>query len=139
MALSADTPRDYELGVGPDFNHLPAQVDVTYAGSACTIDASGDVGPALTSESFVGFATQQIDNSAGSAGAVEVQIRQRGVVKLTVAGVTGDSDVGSAVYLTDDNTFTLTASGALQIGKVVRHVSSTTCFVYFEGALVRSI
>ena len=140
MALSADKSRDFEIGVDPLFNHLPAQVDITYAGSACTIDSSGDVGPLATGEAFVGFATQQIDASAASAGALDVQIRQRGTVKLAVTGVAGDADVGSAVYALDDATFTLSSSGsAVQIGKVARHVSSTTVMVYFEGAIARSI
>lgn len=140
MALSANAAYAYEADDNPAFNHLPVQASVTvYAGAALTIDSNGDAGPLATSETFVGFATQKVDNSSGAAAADDVQIRQRGKVVLTVVGVDDDNDVGSAVYATDDGTFTLTASGALQIGKVVRHISSTSCVVYFEGAPLRSI
>ena len=53
--------------------------------------------------------------------------------------MTGIANVTDAVYATDDDTFTLTATGGLQIGKVSRWISGTTCMVYFEAANLRSI
>lgn len=138
MALSADKPRQYDANVDPMFNDLPVQASTTvYAGGALSHDSNGEVGPLAASETFIGFAEQQLANT--TAGAQSVRVRQKGVIRLTVVGVGAADDIGSTVYGTDDNTFTLTASGGVAIGKVIRHITSTTCEVYFEGAQVRSI
>jgi hypothetical protein len=140
MALSANASRNYE----PDSLHesaQPAQAVVTYAGSALTRDSGGEVGPLNTSETFVGFAIAKVDNSGGSAGDLNVPVYDRGVVELTVTGLDDNNDLGDAVYATDDGTFTLTASGALQIGKViqVKDLTNNICRVQFEGDVARSI
>lgn len=138
--LAADEPRAYEAtGAGPTFNDLAAQVDIHFVGSAMSIDANGDVGPLLATEAFVGFCEENIDNSAGAAGSVNVKVRQKGHARLTVVGVDDHNDVNAQVFATDDNTFTLTTSGGAVIGKVIRWIASTTCIVAFEGAQVRSV
>ena len=140
MAASANIVRAYEADDNPAFNHLPVQASsVCYAGAAMTADSNGDVGPLNVSEAFAGFAEQKVDNGSGSAGDEDVQVRSRGKVTLSVTGVDDHDDYNAAVYATDDNTFTLTASGGLQIGKVVRWISGTTCVVSFEAAALRSI
>lgn len=114
--------------------------DIIYEGAAVGESAStGNARPLVGGDSFVGFAYAKADNSAGAVGDVNVRLRQRGEVKLTVTGVTADDDFGIAIYASDDDTFTTTASGASQIGKLVRWVTSTTCYVYFEGVQVRSV
>ena len=70
---------------------------------------------------------------------MNVRVRQKGVVKLSVTNVTADDDLGIAVYASDDNTFTTASTGNTQIGKIVRWVSSSTAMVYFEAAGLRSI
>ena len=139
MALSSDQPRNYAhrgLEAG-----LPAQAVTVYAGSALTSDSDGDVGPLATGETFEGFTIRQADNSGGSAGDMDVRVLVNGVVELTVTGVSGDAQLGTAVYASDDDTFTTTASGNLQIGKVfqVTDGSNNKALVYFEGQAVRSI
>lgn len=123
MALSANTPRNYSVkGV---LNALPVQASSTiYAGSAVTIDTGGEVGPLATGEvGFVGFATQKADNSSGSAGDINCEVLTDGEIELTITGLDDNNDIGDEVYATDDNTFTLTASGALAIGRVSQIVS----------------
>lgn len=139
MALSADQPRNYARR--GDEADAAAQVDVAYAGGALTYDSNGDVGPLLTSENFAGFAVKQTDNSAGSAGDKTVRYLSEGLIELSVVGLNDAADLAAAVYATDDNTFTLTASGALQIGKVhqVTDASNTKALVKFEGVPQRSI
>lgn len=137
--LAKNTPRAYEVGHEDDYNDLPAvATDIIYEGAAVG-DSSGYARPLVAADAFGGFATRQADNSSGSAGAINVRVRQVGVVTLAVTGVTGVTDEGSTVYASDDDTFTLTASGNSSIGKIVRWVSGTTCQVYFEAASRRSI
>ena len=118
MALSADSPRHYSVkGVE---NALPVQASSTiYAGSACTIDTGGEVGPLATGEAgFVGFAIAKADNSGGSAGDINARVLTDGEIELTITGLDDNNNIGDEVYATDDNTFTLTASGGTAIGRV---------------------
>lgn len=135
MALSANEPRNFSV-VGRE-NALPVQASSTiYAGSACTIDTGGEVGPLATGEvGFVGFAIAKADNSGGSAGDINARIMTSGEIELTVTGLDDNNDIGDIVYATDDNTFTLTASGASAIGKVSQIVNLTdnVCRVAFKS------
>ncbi len=137
MALSANKARDYSVR-GRE-NALPVQASSTiYAGSALTIDTGGEVGPADASEAnFAGFALEKVDNSNGSAGDVNCRVLTSGEIELTVTGLDDNNDIGDIVYLTDDNTFTLVASGAKAIGKVSEIVSLTSgkCKVAFDTFL----
>lgn len=140
MALTADTPRTYEADAGPRFTDLPVQASVkVIEGGALSFDASGNVGPLLNTETFIGFAEDEADNSSGAAGAILARLRLKGAIKLVVVGVTGTGDIDAAVFATDDGTFTLTTAGGSQIGKVARHISSTTVIVEFEGSPIRSV
>jgi ribosomal protein L27 len=143
MALSANKPRTYEPTLEKHINELPSVAsDITYVGSACSTNSSGYTGPLLTADSiFAGFAIEKCDNSAGSAGDKNVVVRQRGTVELTITGVDNVNDIQKTVYATDDGTFTLTASGATAIGKIVRVTDTTNgkALVYFESTALRSI
>lgn len=135
MALSADTPRNYSVrGIE---NVLPVQASSTiYAGSAVTIDTGGEVGPLATGEAgFVGFAIAKADNSSGSAGDIGARVLTDGEIELTVTGLDDNNDLGDEVYAADDNTFTLTASGAIAIGRVSQIVSlsGNKCRVKFTS------
>jgi hypothetical protein len=139
--LTKDTPREYESAADIWCNHIPVIAsDIIYQGAAVgESGTSGTARPLEGGDNFLGFATQQADNSTGSASDINVKVRQKGTVKLKVTGASGVTDLGDEVYAADDNDFTLTASGATQIGKVVRWISSTTCMVYFEGLQARSV
>ena len=139
--LTKDKARTYESGIEPIFNDLPVIAsDIIYGGAAVgESTTTGTYKPFVTSDSFVGFAYEKADNSSGSASDINVRVRQRGVIKLTVTGTSAVTDHGVAVYAADDDDFHLTASLGTQIGVIARWVTGTTCMVYFEGAIVRSI
>jgi len=138
MALSADSLRVYESGIDPITNTLPVVAsDIVYIGSALGDNGSGYARPLTAGDPFLGFAEDHQDNSAGSAGDLDVKVRSQGVVKLAVTGVTGVGDVGEPVYASDDGTFTLTASTNTLVGTVQRHVSGTTCMVTFASSTLQ--
>lgn len=142
--LAADKPRVFEnQGGTPVYNELSAvATDIIYAGAAVSLDNSGNANPLVvshTTNGFAGFCVEQCDNSAGAAGAKKVKVLAQGFAKLTVVGASAQANENDAVYATDDDVFTLTASGALQIGKVYRWISGTTCIVFFQAASLRSI
>lgn len=137
--LALDKPRSFAVSEALDINEIPAVAsDIIYEGAAVG-DSSGNGRPLVAGDGFMGFAKERCDNSAGAAGAKKIKLYERGKVQLSVTGVTSENNVGDAVYATDDNTFTLTASGASAIGKVSRWISGTTCIVYFESVSKRSI
>lgn len=132
--LAVDTPRAYETNLDPVLNHLPViAADIIYEGAAVGDNASGYARPLAAADPFLGFANKQVDNSGGAAGALNVEVRQQGIAQLTVVGAEDTDDVGEAVYASDDGTFTLTSTSNTVIGKVVRHVSGTTCMVWFQA------
>lgn len=137
--LAADKSRKFGVSEGPHSNLPVVATDIIYQGAAVGDNASGYFRPLVAGDVFQGFAFAQADNSAGAAGAIDVEVRTSGEVTLSVTGVSGVGDVGETVYATDDDTFTLTASGASAIGKILRWISGTTCVVYFEAAAKRSI
>jgi len=134
--LALNKPRAYEEG---EFNDLPAIVtDIIYEGSAVGL-SSGYARPLVAGDAFQGFAVKKCDNSAGAAGDKNVRVRKVGEIEIDVTGVTGVTDVGSTVYASDDDTFTLASTSNSSIGKIVRYVSGTTVVVHFEAAGKRSI
>lgn len=138
--LAADKPRAYSVPyVGAD-NALPMiAADIIYEGAAVGDNGAGLSRPLVAADPFLGFAKRRADNAAGAASAVRVEIKQRGEIELPVTGAASTDDVGSTVYASDDDTFTLTSSGNSAVGKAVRWVSGTTLVVAFEGVQVRSI
>jgi len=129
---TADEARAFELG---DIGELPVvATDVIYEGSAVGDNGSGYARPLVAADPFWGFAESQADNSTGVAGAVNVRVRETGKVKLSVTGVTGVGDVGTDVYASDDDTFTLTTTSNTLIGTIVRYLSGTEVIVHFKSS-----
>ena len=133
MALSADSQRAYEYNLDPLFNDLPVLASSTiYEGGAVGDNASGYMRALTSGDPFRGFADRQANNSTGASAAINVRLRTRGIVSLTVTGAAAVTDVGLPVFATADDTFTLTPGGT-KIGIVVRWVTSTTALVYFDA------
>lgn len=129
--LAADKQRAFELGEQNDCPVIAA--DIIYENAAVGDNASGYARPLVAGDKFLGFALQRADNAAGSAGDINVRVRTSGRVQLSVS-TAAITDVGKAVYASDDDTFTFTASGNSYIGTVVRYVSSGVVIVQFDAA-----
>lgn len=128
MTMTADSPI---VEVQGKFNTLPLAAVLVYAGAALTKNASGYATNGTAGQLFVGHAYSQVDNSAGSAGDLTVDVYTgiyRGIVTLTSVAIT---DVGKDVFLSDSNTYTLTNTGT-RVGRVVRYDSANTCEVEFR-------
>lgn len=135
--LAANKPRDFVLG---DLSDLPVVAsDIIYEGAAVGENGAGYFRPLVAGDPFAGFAQAPADNSAGAAGAINVRVKPRGRVVLSVTGVTAVTDEGTAVYASDDDTFTTTVGSNSPVGKIIRFISGTSVEVYFEAASFRSI
>lgn len=129
--LAASSPRIYELGEQND--HPVIAADIIYEGAAVGDNGSGYARPLQAGDPFRGFALSDADNAAGAAGAINVKVKQRGRIKLAI-GSLAITDVGKAVYASDDDTFTLTASTNSFIGRVVRWESTGVGIVEYDAA-----
>jgi len=120
-ALAADLPRTFEIG---PINTLPVLGTSTiYRGSAVG-DSSGYSRPLVAGDSFRGFADAKVDNLTGASGA------KNGYAQVTLASV-AITDVGKPVYMSDDETFTLTQGSNSLVGSVYRYVAANTCVIKF--------
>ena len=135
MALTADTPRAYELG---NINELPVKGSTKiYEGAAVGDAAAGYVRGLVAGDPFRGFAQRQADNSSGSDGDIKVKVITEGLIRLTITGI-AITDVGKPVYASADGTFTLTAGSNSLIGYVHRYVTTNTCIVAFSDSVIAS-
>lgn len=130
LAADKNPPRYYEEDAFQEMGVVAS--DIIYEGSAVGENGAGYARPLTSGDRFIGFCVDKVDNSSGSAGAKKVRLARKGKIQLTVTGASAVTDEGSAVYATDDDTFTLTAGGT-RIGHVVRWVTSTTCIVAFDA------
>jgi hypothetical protein len=120
--LAATALRDFQLG---DLGEYPVIAsDIIYQGAAVgLVDGTGHARPLVAGDAFVGFATGPANNSAGAAAAINVQVRRRGSIQISVSGAV-ITDVGQPIYATDDNAFGFTPVGGSFVGIVSRYVSS---------------
>ena len=134
--LSADTLRDYQLGDEEDYPAIAA--DIVYKGAAVGENGSGYARPLEAGDPFLGFSIDQVDNAAGSAGDKNVRVKTRGRIVLPIASLAITANDRPAVYASDDDTFTLTATSNSLIGFVSRWVSTGYAVVEFDAALAKA-
>jgi hypothetical protein len=129
--LAADAARSYELG---DLNDIPVIAsDIIYEGAAVgAVKGTGHARPLAAGDKFAGFAETKADNSAGAAAAINVRVRKRGQVQLSVSGAV-ITDINQPVYATDDATFVFLPTGGVFIGFVKRFVSAGVAVVEFDA------
>lgn len=128
--LAVDKPRAYELGA---VNELPVvAADIIYEGAAVGDNGSGVARPLVAGDPFLGFAIENVDNSAGAAGDKTVKVKKHGEVVLPITSL-AITDRGKPVYASDDDTFTLTASTNTHIGRVTRWIATGSGVVAFSA------
>jgi hypothetical protein len=128
---SSDLARSFELG---DQSHVPVvATDIIYEGSAVGDNGSGYGRPLVAGDQFLGFCLRKCDNASGSAGDDNILVSTRGRVQLSVSGAAA-TDLGKAVYASDDDVFVLTESTNSYIGRIIRYVSSGVVIVAYDVA-----
>lgn len=106
-----------------------ALVSVNSSGYATNAtDAANDV--------FVGVADQTVDNSAGSAGDKEIQVRIGETVEVVANFSAAQTNVTDQVYALDNQTVDLAANltNDVLVGRIVEVVSSSKLRVALVGA-----
>jgi hypothetical protein len=134
--LAANSKRVFSEGNQSNYPVIAA--DIIYEGAAVGENASGYARPLAAGDPFLGFATRKADNSSGAAGDIDVEVLTRGVVKLAIASIAITANDRPAVYASDDDTFTLTASSNSLIGYVRRWISTGYAEVEFDALAVKA-
>lgn len=134
--LAANLVRDW--GVGDRLAYPVIASDIIYEGAAVGENGSGYARPLVAADPFLGFAIAKADNSSGAAGAVNVDVKTRGFVKLPITSIAITSNDRVAVYASDDNTFTLTSTSNSLIGYVAQWLSTGYAIVEFDAALCKA-
>lgn len=129
--LSQARRRNYEAG---NSNTVPvAAATRIFEGAAVgLVTATGYARPLTSADTFIGFATATVDNRAGSAGALNVDLVAASSVELPVTGAT-ITDGSRPVYAADDDTFSL--DGGVFIGVIKRVVCSGVAVVSFNALI----
>jgi predicted RecA/RadA family phage recombinase len=126
-ALSADASRIFEIG---PINTLPCAASALIYKGAALGDNSGYVRALTAGDPFRGFADAKVDNSTGDAGDKSVDVITEGLQQVTITSI-AITDVGKPVYMSDDDTFTLTETSNSLVGYVYRYVTTNTCVIKF--------
>jgi hypothetical protein len=134
--LAANKLRDYQMGDKEEYPVIAS--DIIYQGAAVGENASGYARPLVAADPFLGFAEAIANNSAGAAGAINVNVKKKGNIVLPISGLAITANDRPAVYASDDDTFTLTATSNTLIGYVSRWVSTGVAVVEFDAALTRA-
>ncbi len=137
-AATTDLFVDYDLGNIASYPVITTEI--LYQGRPVWSTISngyakaGATTPAEATDAFLGFALEHIDNSGGGNGVKNIHVRPSGRVKIAI-GSAAITDIGKAVYITDDSTFTLTASTNLQVGVVAEWISTGIVMLKFDAGV----
>ena len=132
--LAADKPRDFFLGEMAEYPVIAS--DIIYEGAAVGENASGYARPLAAADPFLGFAQRTVDNSTGAAGAKNVVVKRKGVIKLPISSLAITANDRPKVYASDDDTFTLTATSNSLIGTVLQWVETGYAYVEFDANMM---
>ena len=124
MPLSADRKTKYREGI--ELEYKVAASAKIYAGSLVCLNTSGYAVPGADTASFkfLGVAREQADNSSGANGDITVRVRRKGVFRLVASGM-AVTDIGAAVYVSDDQTVAKSTTNSVACGKIAEFVSAT--------------
>ncbi len=117
MALTAN--RDVDHFVDQEVRRYPVGADAqVYKGGFVGLDANRYARALVAGDACVGLAYEQVDNTGGANGDRHVRVYTQGDFLLALAGA-ARTDIGKAVYASDDGTLTLTATANSLVGVCV--------------------
>jgi hypothetical protein len=126
MALGTQIP--LTIIRGEQSEYPAAAVDIA-EGTILGDNGSGYARELTAGDLFIGHAMLDCENSAGSAGDQKVQrLRGRYRLEVTITGVS-ITDVGSVVYASARNTYTLSMGSNSRVGLVERYVAANTAII----------
>lgn len=139
-ALSADRNGTYfrEISARTPTKEYPVIAsDIIYAGALVSLTSAGYARPAdddLVGDRFVGVAKKTANNSAGAAGAIDVEVKLEGEILVAMANAV-QADVGTVATVLDDQTCGSAGDGTndINVGMVSELESATQVWVMFSA------
>ena len=136
-ALTGDKQVNYQPGSVYRLGLDGGSTRTTYKGALISQDTTGYALPGANTAGyeFAGVAVEQVAQTATSSdGTDKIRVARNGLVELAFSSV-AVADVGRPVWLTDDQTGSLTQTNVGPIGRVVERLSSTLAVVAFNANL----
>ncbi len=136
-ALAEDKSLEYREGVE---SSCPVDDgDKIYGGAFVCVNADGYLVPGADTAGliFMGVSTEQKDNTDGSDGDLDCQIRRRGLIKAILDTAITQANVGDNVFLVDDQTVDLVANVDNNIfcGIIAEYIDTTHAWIDIEPAV----
>ena len=93
--------------------------DIIFQGAFVTYDASGNLTPASVGagKNVLGLALETADNASGSAGDITCPVLIGGIIEHALTAT--KSNIGDAVFVSDDQVVTLTAAQNPYLGHIL--------------------
>lgn len=126
--ITKNAVRNYETQADTNTVAIAAGVHI-FQGQLLGLNA-GYARPFQSGDKIVGFAKNEVDNTAGENGDKKVDVKARGKVCLEISGLS-QTDIGADVVATDDDTFAVGSDGDY-FGKVLRLENATDVIVAFD-------
>ena len=136
-ALAADKKSEYTEGVLLSFP--VGDAEEIFDGAFVCVDATGYLVPGADTAGliFQGVSAEYVDNSDGSDGDLECEVRRRGLFKALMGTAITQANVGDNVFLVDDQTVDLTANTTNDIfcGIIAGYIDTTHAWIDIEPAI----
>jgi len=136
-ALAEDKRIEYREGV--EISCPVDDGDKIYGGALVCVNADGYLVPGDDAAGLIfhGVSLEQKDNTDGSDGDLECQIRRRGLFKCILDTAITQANVGDNVFLVDDQTVDLTANVTHNIfcGIIAEFIDTTHAWIDIEPAI----
>jgi len=111
--------------------------ETVYKGALVCIDADGYLVPGSDASgyAFAGVSYEKADNADGADGDATARVWKVGTYVFAAGFTAGQEDVGSEVYVVDDNTVGTSTTYAIYCGTVVEVISSASVRVRIDNSV----
>jgi hypothetical protein len=111
--------------------------ETIYKGAIVCLDVDGYLVPGSDASgyAFVGISYEKADNVSGADGDVTARVWKVGTYVFTADFAAGQNDVGSEVYVVDDNTVSMSTTYSVACGTIVEIISGSSVRVRIDNGV----
>lgn len=111
--------------------------ETIYKGAIVCLDADGYLMPGSDASGykFVGLSYEKADNASGDDGDVTTRVWKVGTYVFAADFTAGQEDVGSQVYVLDDNTVSTSTTYSVACGTIIEVITSSSVRVRIDNSV----
>lgn len=128
--LTEDVTRIFETQTDSNAVYVAAGEKI-FKGAVVGCSATGYGRSFQVGDTLMGIALDSADNTNGADGDIKVDVKVSGKIVLEFESIAQEK-IGSSVYVTDDNTFSLEESGGTYFGTIIRLEDDKNAVVSFD-------